>query len=100
MSGKNNSKPIYRSSNKKTFSSLLLFGGIALGVLVILALLWIALAPRTQSGTPQLQVDIERIDLGVQPFERPVRASFQIRNAGTGTLTLSVPRNTTLLEGC
>lgn len=100
MSEKNNSKSIRSSNNKKTVSPVLWIGGIVVGVIVILALLGLALAPRASSGTPQLQVDTERIDLGVQPFEKRVSASFQIRNAGTGALTLSVPRTTTLLEGC
>ena len=100
MSQKNHARQS-RDSSKKNFntSSLLLLGGIALVAIAIVVFVWLALAP-SSGGTPQIQVDNERIDFGKQPFERPVRATFQIRNTGTGTLTLSVPRVATLLEGC
>lgn len=100
MSQKNHARQT-RDSSKRKFntSSLLLLGGIALVAIAIVAFVWLALAP-SSGGTPQIQVDNERIDFGKQPFERPVRATFQIRNTGTGTLTLSVPRVATLLEGC
>jgi hypothetical protein len=85
----------------RSFPPLLLIGGIALIAVAILALVWIALSPnRSAGGTPQLQVSAERLDLGKQIFDRPVRASFEIQNAGSGTLTLQVPRVPTVLEGC
>lgn len=69
--------------------------------IVVLGLVWLGLSsPGSGGGAPQLRVDKERIDLGVQKFNTPVRATFQIQNTGTGTLTLSVPRSATLLEGC
>ncbi len=101
MSQKNHARPSRNSNNKKfNTSSLLLLGGIALVAIAIVAFVWISLAPSSGGGAPQIQVDNERIDFGKQPFERPVRATFQIRNTGKGTLTLSVPRVATLLEGC
>jgi hypothetical protein len=84
---------------KKSAPSALLRVGIALVAIAVLALMWVALNP-ARGGTPQIQVNTERIDLGVQPFERRVRADFQLTNTGTGTLTLQVPRAATLLEGC
>ncbi len=82
-------------------SSWFLFVGIALIAVALLAFIWFALTPqRASSGTPQLQVNTERLDFGKQIFEKPVHASFQIKNVGSGTLTLSVPRSATLLEGC
>ncbi|MCL4394259.1 MAG: hypothetical protein M1482_05555 [Chloroflexi bacterium] len=51
-------------------------------------------------GTPRLQVDHDQIDLGLQPLNRTVRAAFNIKNTGDGTLKLDVPRVATLLEGC
>lgn len=49
---------------------------------------------------PRLQVDREQIDLGDRKFNQPVRATFNIKNVGDGTLTLNVPRLVTVLEGC
>lgn len=68
---------------------------------VVLGLVWLALTPTGGgSGAPKLKVDTERIELGTQTFNHPVRATFQIQNTGTATLTLTVPRSATLLEGC
>ena len=49
---------------------------------------------------PRLQVDRDKIDLGKQPLGKTVRAVFNLKNTGDGTLTLSVPRTVTLLQGC
>ncbi len=101
MSQKSHTKSVHHGKkNRFSAASLLLLGGIGLIAVAVLAAVWITLTPSTGGGSPQIQVDAERIDLGKQPFERPVRATFQIRNAGTGALTLSVPRVATLLEGC
>lgn len=55
---------------------------------------------RGDSGTPQLQVSTERLDLERQSLGNSVHTSFDLRNTGKGALTLSVPRSATLLEGC
>jgi hypothetical protein len=92
-------KNAHRQSRQN--SAWLLIGGIALIAVAVLALVWFALSPnRGSGGTPQLQVSADRLDFGKQIFNTPVHASFEIKNAGTGTLTLSVPRSVTLLEGC
>lgn len=52
------------------------------------------------SGTPRLQVDQEKIDLGKRIFNQPVRAVFTIKNVGDGALTLETPKIATVLEGC
>jgi|SRR5581483_3023212 hypothetical protein len=92
-------KNAHRQSRQN--SSRLLIGGIALVAVAVLALVWFALSPnRGSGGTPQLQVSADRLDFGKQIFNTPVHASFEIKNSGTGTLTLSVPRSVTLLEGC
>lgn len=49
---------------------------------------------------PRLQVDRDSIDLGKQKLGNTVRAVFNLKNAGDGTLTLNVPRVVTLLQGC
>lgn len=93
-----NHHPIQRKRNPPAW---LLIGGIALGAIVVLALVWVALTPnRGNGGVPQLQVSTERLDLGKQILGNTVHASFNIQNTGKGTLTLSVPRSATLLEGC
>ncbi|MDL1894853.1 hypothetical protein FBQ82_01135 [Anaerolineae bacterium CFX7] len=82
-------------------TALLVLGGIVLISAAIIIIVWFALAPnRNANGTPQLQVNTERLDLGKQTFNNTVRASFSVKNVGTGTLTLNVPRSATLLEGC
>ena len=82
-------------------SAWLLLVALSLGSLAIVALVWFALMPnRDNGGVPQLQVSAERLDLGKQIFDRPVRASFTIKNDGNGALTLQVPRVATVLEGC
>ena len=48
----------------------------------------------------RFQVDRERIDLGNQVFDRPVRAVFTAKNIGDGTLKLEAPSVPTVLEGC
>ena len=49
---------------------------------------------------PRLQVDRDQIDLGRQHLGNTVRTVFNLKNVGDGTLTLSVPRTVTLLQGC
>ena len=48
----------------------------------------------------RLQVDRDRIDLGYQHLGNTVRAVFNLKNVGDGTLNLNVPRTVTLLQGC
>lgn len=55
---------------------------------------------QTVTGTPRLQVDQEKIDLGNRIFNQPVRAMFNVKNIGDGTLKLETPRLADVLEGC
>ncbi len=71
-------------------AAVVLFIGIAV---------FLAMNP-TASGTPRLQIDQERIDLGKRIFNQPVRAVFNVKNVGDGTLTLETPKIATVLEGC
>lgn len=86
--------------NKSSGISPLLVGGLVLIVVAVGILAWVALAPNKGGGVPQIQVSAERLELGKQIFDRPVRASFTVTNAGNGALTLNVPRIATVLEGC
>jgi hypothetical protein len=49
---------------------------------------------------PRLQVDQEQMDLGNRPLNVPIRAQFNVKNAGDDTLNLVVPQVVTALEGC
>ncbi|HZQ08102.1 MAG TPA: hypothetical protein VFD70_16075 [Anaerolineae bacterium] len=100
MSKKSRIKPHPRP-RRRSLTPVLLIGGIALIALAILGLVWMGLGSnRTSGGTPQLQVNTERLDFGKQIFGKTVHASFDVKNTGKGTLTLSVPRSPTVLEGC
>jgi hypothetical protein len=54
----------------------------------------------TTSAAPRLAVDRDTIDLGMQPFERPVSAVFQVQNVGGDTLRILAEPVVELVEGC
>jgi hypothetical protein len=56
--------------------------------------------PSTTSADPHLAVDRDTIDLGMQPFERPVSAVFQVQNVGGDTLRILAEPVVELVEGC
>ncbi len=100
MSKKQQLKETQSKHNKNSSSLLLAAAGLVL-VAALLGLVWVATSTsRSNGGTPQVQVNTERIDLGKQIYETPVQASFEVKNSGTGTLVLTVPKVATLLEGC
>jgi len=89
-----------------------------LGVAIVVGLLivavgvwWVQLggAPPTQapdpvvptsSVEPRLAVDRDTIDVGLQPFGRPVSAVFEVQNVGGGTLQILKEPVVELVEGC
>lgn len=77
---------------------------LTLGAIVVLFLVFVALTTVNQAtqGTlgARLQVDREKLDLGAQVFDQPVRAQFHVKNAGDSTLKLTVPRVVNALQGC
>lgn len=75
---------------------LLVAGGLLIALAVVMAL---QIKPAV-AGTPRLVVSETDLDLGTQKYNTTARASFQIRNDGDGTLTLSVPDRPTVVEGC
>lgn len=92
---------IHHHTPKPSLSPLLVLGGLALLAVVVLTLVFIALSPNhPNGGTPQLQVNSDRLELGKQIFGQSIRASFTIKNTGTGTLTLSAPSTPRVLQGC
>ena len=78
---------------------------IALGAVVVVALaggalwLWPALGPEAK-GTPRLAVDRTEINLGFQPFEQHVRATFTLTNVGDGPLTIAEAPRVRVVQGC
>lgn len=74
-------------------------GAAVVLVLVLAVVMWSQLRPMI-SGNAHLAVNQPDLDLGVQHFGTTIRASFQIRNDGDGTLDLTVPDRPTVLEGC
>jgi len=78
----------------------------AIGAIVVLFVVFVAFTMVNQAtpvngiGVPRLQVDREKIDLGNRIFNQSVRAMFNVKNVGDGTLKLDAPRVATVLEGC
>jgi hypothetical protein len=54
----------------------------------------------TSSAQPRLAVDRDIIDVGPQPFERPVSAIFEVQNVGSSTLHILEEPFVELVEGC
>ncbi len=78
---------------------------LILALVVILFVAFVAFTTANQAavqGTigPRLQVDRDQVDLGHRVFGETVRAVFTVKNAGDGTLNLTVPSVATVLEGC
>lgn len=93
--------PQPKHKETKNRNAWLALAAIAVGAVVLLGLVWSAFGSGPAgNGTPQLKVNTERLELGVQAFNHPVRASFEITNVGNGTLTLNSPASPTVLQGC
>ena len=77
---------------------------LILGMVVVVFVIFVVATTMNQTtvGTlgARFQSDVERIDLGKQIFDKPVRATFTIKNVGDSSLRLDVPKVATLLEGC
>ncbi len=52
------------------------------------------------NGKAQLTVDHEKLELGDQKLGTTVRAEFNIKNTGDGTLRMNVPAMPKAVEGC
>ena len=80
---------------------------VVIGIIAVLAVGYFFFTQANQSSRPvtgvagpRLQVDRDQIDLGRQHLGNTVRALFNLKNVGDGTLNLNVPRTVTLLQGC
>lgn len=82
--------------------------GIMAGAILLLLVgigVWRAASSSSTSGSPgkvgpKLAVNQERVDFGQQPFEKKVRAEFQVKNVGDLPLMLDASRPIKALEGC
>lgn len=86
---------------KRNSFPIWLFAGAAVLIVAALAL-WFLQNNESGEGKigPKLTVNTERIDLGKQPFDKPVRAEFKITNTGDRTLTLDAKTPIRVVEGC
>ncbi len=80
---------------------------VVAGIIILLAVGYAFFTQANQSSQPvtgavgpRLQVDRDQIELGRQHLGNTVRAVFNLKNVGDGTLSLNVPRTVTLLQGC
>jgi hypothetical protein len=80
----------------------LILGAIAVLFLAFVAYSTAKNADQVVQGTlgARLQVDREQVDLGHRVFNETVRAVFNVKNVGDGTLTLTAPRIAAVLTGC
>ncbi len=78
--------------------------GLILLVLGVASLIFSTARPSSAApggaGGPQFQVDTQKIDLGDQPLGKTVKAVFNVKNTGGGTLSLKTPDMATLVDGC
>ena len=86
---------------------LMIAGGVLLLGVVVFAIVSAQAGDKNAStgtapdgGTPKLVVDQEQIDFGDVPMDKPVTATFKIRNEGTGTLVFSAAPYIEVKEGC
>lgn len=102
-----------RRAQRERAQKLKTTGFVAIGVVAVLAIAYglfnvlfpqgLAASPdRIVQGTvgPRLQVDREELELGHRIFNQPVRAAFNVKNTGDGTLKVSTPSLVTALQGC
>lgn len=80
----------------------------ALGAFAVLAAAYMVFTtlttlPRAASAGvngAHFQVDNEKLDLGNQPLDKTVHASFNVKNTGDGSLTLNADQTALVLQGC
>jgi hypothetical protein len=91
--------------DSKTTVTLIALAAGALLLLLVGIGIWRGVSPSNQGAAsatvgPQLAVVQERVDLGRQPFDKRVRAEFQVKNVGDLPLMLDASRPIKALEGC
>ncbi len=73
---------------------------VGIGYVVLASVVKLPRAANAGVVGPRLLVDQEQLDLGNRPLNIPIRAQFNVKNAGDDTLNLVVPQVVTALEGC
>lgn len=89
-----------RRNNSKWLPILFALGGFLLIGLAFLAFRDKPGATFDDTGTPSLKVDKEKVDLGDVKLNQPVQVSFQLTNAGDGTLRFTKDPYVEVVEGC
>ncbi len=94
-------QPQKRKSETQKGNPLVLGGLLAGAAVLLLAGLYFAFFANSSGGAgPKFTVDRERIDLGPQPVDKMVKATFNITNAGDRDLTLDTSAPVKVVKGC
>lgn len=91
------------AQTRKTRQLLMIGAGLALVLLGVWAMDLGGLRSQTMlqvSGTPDLQVDKELVDLGEVKLGTPVEVSFELTNTGEGPLRFTKAPFVEAVEGC
>jgi len=99
--GLQKSAPAHKRKN--LFPLYVLGGALALilvGVFVLQRGTAAPSMPVEVAGKPRLAVDREQIDFGKVPFDKPVRAEFELSNVGDEALQLLAIPTVEVREGC
>ncbi|OGC77890.1 MAG: hypothetical protein A2Z27_03135 [candidate division Zixibacteria bacterium RBG_16_50_21] len=89
-----------RRNNSKWIPILVALGGFLLIGVTFLAFRDKSGTAFGDTGTPNLKVDKEMIDLGDVKLNQPVQVSFQLTNAGDGMLRFTKDPYAEVVEGC
>ena len=93
MSHRNKPRPNHSSSG-------LVWPAIALGVVLLLAAIFLLTRRGDSGGTPHLAVDQQRIDYGYVRFGETRAFEVRVTNVGDGVLRFKEKPYIEVLEGC
>ena len=92
-----------RQKQEKRRGQIVLLAIASVAILATVYFAYVAVSgPQKVTGVlgPHFAVNTDKIDLGDEPLGKTVRASFDVKNTGDGTLTLNTPQMPTVLKGC
>ncbi len=88
------------SKQPRGFSPLWIFAAATVLLVAGVGLLFLGSGESIAKLGPRLAMNQDKIDLGKQPFDKTVQATFTITNTGDRTLTLDATGPVKALEGC
>ena len=103
MSQHKNSKKLTHGKKKQPWPMILLFGS---GLLLVIGAFFAFNKPSRPkvgieiTGSPSLNVDKEKVDLGDVKLDQTVQVSFQLTNVGDQTIKFTKAPYIEVLEGC